>query len=263
LFQLLQRLNVSTQILLILSSMIPALAARIAFGVVAALGTLRFGTGIYFWRVTEALERPTYTVIAKLDSGVELRRYAPYLIAETVVDGVGFREPTGDGFRKCAGYIFGKNKRKTSSSWFSSLSSTKVQAEEREGAEKMAMTAPVRVSAGATVSRGDSITTKKTKVSFVIGTKYSLKTAPKPLDNNVKVRRVPGHTLAVTTFSGPPPKDARVRKERAKIEAVLAKAGREVPSPNDETLVYGYHDPFITPNFLRRNEVAVVVEGSV
>jgi hypothetical protein len=36
-----------------------------------------------------------------------------------------------------------------------------------------------------------------------------------------------------------------------------------VPGPNDETLVYGYHDPFITPNFLRRNEVALVVEGSV
>ena len=31
-----------------------------------------------------------------------------------------------------------------------------------------------------------------------------------------------------------------------------------------ETLVYGYHDPFITPSFLRRNEVAVRVDpGSV
>jgi SOUL heme-binding protein len=243
--------------------MIPALVARIAVGIVAALGTLRFGTGIYFWRVTEALERPVYTVIEKLDDGVELRRYEPYLIAETIVDGVGFREPTGDGFRKCAGYIFGKNKRQRSSSWFSSSSQTNEQGDEIGEAEKMAMTAPVRVSGGAAFTRGDSITMKKTKVSFVIGTKYSLKTAPKPLDNNVKVRQVPGHTLAVRTFSGPPPKDDRVRKERARIEAALAKADRAVPGPNDETLVYGYHDPFITPNFLRRNEVALVVEGSV
>jgi hypothetical protein len=243
--------------------MIPALVARIAVGIVAALGTLRFGTGIYFWRVTEALERPVYTVIEKLDNGVELRRYDPYLIAETIVNGVGFREPTGDGFRKCAGYIFGKNKRQRSSSWLSSSVSTNKQDAEIGEAEKMAMTAPVRVSGGASLNRGDSITMKKTKVSFVISTKYSLKTAPKPLDNNVKVRQVPGHTLAVTTFSGPPPKDDRVRKERAKIEAALAKANREMPGPNDETLVYGYHDPFITPNFLRRNEVALIVEGSV
>ena len=220
--------------------MIPALAVRVAVGIFAALGTLRFGTGIYFWRVTEALERPTYTVIEKLDNGVEIRRYDPYLIAETIVDGVGFKEPTSDGFRACAGYIFGKNKPR-SSSWFSTP---------QQEPEKMAMTAPVRVSGGASSKSGDSITMKKTKVSFVIGTKYSLKTAPAPLDNSVQVRQVPAHTLAVRTFSGPPPKDSRVEKERAKIEAALAKAGRAVPGPNEETLVYGYHDPFITPNFL-------------
>ena len=31
----------------------------------------------------------------------------------------------------------------------------------------------------------------------------------------------------------------------------------------DEVLVYGYHDPFITPNLLRRNEVGVVVTGEL
>ena len=30
---------------------------------------------------------------------------------------------------------------------------------------------------------------------------------------------------------------------------------------SDEVLVYGYHDPFMTPNFLRRNEVGVYVDG--
>ncbi|CAB9514966.1 SOUL heme-binding protein [Seminavis robusta] len=235
--------------------MIPALAARITVGIFAALGTLRFGTGIYFWRVTEALERPTYTVVEKLDNGVEIRQYEPYLIAETTVDGVGFKKPTSDGFRACAGYIFGKNKPQ-GASWFASKGA-------EPEPEKMAMTAPVRVSGGASSSSSESITMKKTKVSFVIGTKYSLKTVPTPLDNKVNIRQVPGHTLAVRTFSGPPPADARVEKERAKIETALAKAGRQVPGASEETLVYGYHDPFITPNFLRRNEVALVVEGSV
>lgn len=244
--------------------MLQSVAARIIVGAIAALGSLRFGTGIYFWRVTEALERPSYTVVEKLSNGVEIRQYEPYLIAETTVDGVGLREPARDGFRACAGYIFGKNKPR-SKSWFST----------REvEPEKMSMTAPVRVSGkvppnlknkkGELISGGDSSSSaaKKTRVSFVIGNKYSLKTVPKPVDGNVKVRQVPAHTLAVRTFSGPPPKDERVQKEREMIEGALAEAGRDVPSADDETLVYGYHDPFITPNFLRRNEVALVVEGA-
>lgn len=251
--------------------MLHALAARIIIGVAAAIGSLRYGTGIYAWRVTEALERPSYRVISKLEDGVEIRRYEPYLIAETIVDGVGFREPTRQGFQACAGYIFGKN-QPAKSSWFSSSGSR-----EESAAEKMAMTAPVRVSGetppnllvnkggsgGSGESQSDFLSMKKTKVSFVIGNKYSLKTAPKPLDSNVKVRQVPAHTLAVRTFSGPPPNDKRVQKERIRLEAALVKAGEYIPGPKQETLVYGYHDPFLTPNFLRRNEVALVIDGTV
>jgi SOUL heme-binding protein len=239
-------------------------AVRIAVAAIAALSTLKLGAGIYFWRVTEALERPSYKVIEKLTNGVEIRRYDSYLIAETTVDGVGFREPTKAGFRACASYIFGKNKRantrSTISSWFSTTAD--------DVAEKMVMTAPVRVSGEAppSLSKGKSTTTstmKKTKVSFVIGSKYSLITAPKPLDRSVKVRQVSPHTLAVRTLSGPPPKDDRVKKERAKIEKSLTAAGMTIPGgPDAETLVYGYHDPFITPSFLRRNEVAVVIDGT-
>ena len=128
----------------------------------------------------------------------------------------------------------------------------RVESQVTDVGEKMAMTAPVRISGGAK---------KNTRVSFVIGNKYSLKTVPKPLDKNVKLREVPTHTLAVRTFSGPPPKDERVKKERALLDNSLSKAN--LKANNDDTLVYGYHDPFITPNILRRNEVAVVVEGRV
>ena len=235
--------------------MIHALAARIVVGALAAIGTLRLGTGIYFWRVTEALERPSYTVISELsgDGGggkVEVRRYEPYLIAETIVDGVGFREPTGQGFKACAGYIFGKNKAAKAGGWLFSSSSSST----KNDSVSMAMTAPVRVtgetpptiktrdSGASMVSKGgsqDTITMKKTKVSFVIGNKYSLKTAPKPLDDKVRIRQVPAHTLAVRTFSGPPPNDKRVQQERLKLEKALAKAGLDVPGPDSETLVYG------------------------
>ena len=228
------------------------------------LTSARYGVGLYFYRVTEKLERPTYQVLKTLPTtkgrrrSVEIRRYDSYLIAETEIadetnngnnndnndnnDGGTIRKSTGDGFRTCAGYIFGKN-----------ISRDLLPHPYRpDGGEKMAMTAPVRtVSAAAT-----------TKISFVVSPKYTLKTAPKPLDPGVRLRRVPPHTLAVSTFAGPPPKDGRVREERRVLEEALGEEGVGWKEGR-ETLVYGYHDPFLTPNFLRRNEVAVVVEGSV
>jgi hypothetical protein len=206
-------------------------------GLLAAVVTVRYAGGMYAYLETERLERPGYTVIATLADGrVEIRKYEPYIIAETTVEKTGFREAGRQGFSPCARYIFGENR-----------------ARKRGGeSEKMSMTAPVRLEGG---------DDKKTKVSFVIGSNYTLRTVPKPLEDKVKLRRLPGHTLAVRTFSGPPPKDARVSKEREKLVAALEDAG--LSPKNDDTFVYGYHDPFITPNILRRNEVAVLVEGSV
>ena len=206
-------------------------------GIVAALASLRYAGGLYAYFETEKLERPSYEVVASLTDGVQIRRYEPYIIAETIVDESGFREAGRKGFSPCAQYIFGKNKVRK---WGGK-------------SEKMSMTAPVRLDGGGN---------ENTRVSFVIGSNYTLKTVPKPLENKVKLRQVPAHTLAVRTFSGPPPKDARVLKERERLVAALAEAGM---APKRETgcLVYGYHDPFITPNLLRRNEVAVVVEGNV
>lgn len=280
-----------------------SLVGKIILGGIALIATLRYSAGIYAWRQTELLERPKYQVLQTLSNGVELRRYEPYLIAETTISGQsGFRQPTSQGFRVCAGYIFGKNKGmrqpKTATSWF--RGDKNVEAEKMamtapvrvEGSvenvsntpegEKMAMTAPVRIEGNASDESADSDASKNagsTKVSFVIGSKYSLKTVPKPLDSkSIKLREVPAHTLAVRQFNGPPPNDERIRKERQIIDKALAKAELVIDESNvkqlelkkklkkggdNKTLVYGYHDPFITPNFLRRNEVAVVVEGSV
>jgi len=227
---------------------------RVVVGAVAVFTSLRYGTGVYFWREAEKLERPTYAVIENLADGVELRRYDSYLIAETEVDGCGFRGPAGIGFRACAGYIFGKNRRRRGIKESLKMAMTapvRVTGENIAG-EKMAMTAPVRVDGGSS---------RKTKVSFVMGKEYTLRTAPIPTNKDVKLRVVPEHTLAVKSFSGPPPTSERVQKERNSLEKALAAAN--IKPKNSETLVYGYHDPFITPNILRRNEVAVLIEGQV
>ena len=199
--------------------------------VLAVLVSLRLGLGLYAWDTANRLEQPNFSVLCKLPGGVELRQYEPYLIAETEVASGPMRESTGKGFRTVAAYLFGKNKARGS------------------GSEKMSMTAPVRSSGG-----------DKTKISFVMPSKYSMRTAPRPIDRAVRLRQVKPHFMAARTFSGPPPGEARVQREREKVLQALGDRSLR-PEGDAETLVLGYHDPFMTPNFLRRNEVGIFVDG--
>ena len=205
-----------------------SLAVRVAVAICAVLASARFGVGLFAWRAAERLEKPQYDMLRRLSAGVELRRYAPYVIAETLVAGDA-RMQSKEGFRKVAGYIFGKN----------------------GAGQKMAMTAPVRMEPDGKA---------RMKVSFVMESAYSTRTAPRPSDRGVVVKNVPGHVLAARTFSGPPPGEARVAEERLQVVEALEAVGLRPAS--EETLVYGYHDPFITPNRLRRNEVCVRVRDS-
>ena len=61
-------------------------------------------------------------------------------------------------------------------------------------------------------------------------------------------------------FSGPPPLDDRIGDKKCAILRTMKKEGIRVKNL-DERIVYGYHDPVLTPNFLRRNEVCVTVDG--
>jgi len=215
------------------------LVTRILPGILGILASLRFGLGLYAWNLSNKLEKPVSTVIQKLGHGVELRHYDAYTVAECT-----FKRPetmkaaTSGGFRKVAGYIFGKNRVKG-----------------REAAQKMAMTAPVRMELKGDI--GPDASLEQVKVSFVMASNYTVKNLPVPLDSDVKLRKIAPHNMAVVAFRGPPPTDRKVEQMRKLVLAELA--GSNTAPANDDTLVYGYHDPFITPNFLRRNEVGLMV----
>ncbi|MGB5511793.1 MAG: heme-binding protein [Woeseiaceae bacterium] len=115
--------------------------------------------------VVMALEEPKFEIIASFD-GVEIRRYAPYVVAEVDV------ADDSSGFRKLAGYIFGGN----------------------EQGEKMAMTAPVE-------SRQSELQ-DKTTYSFVMEHKYTLDTLPTPDDEEIRLLERPERVVAVLRFSG-------------------------------------------------------------
>jgi hypothetical protein len=179
-----------------------------------------------------ALEKPSYRVVER-GEGFELREYAPYLVAETVVGGS--REAAGNaGFRVLAGYIFGKNRGEKKIA----MTSPVTQAEPA----KIAMTAPV-AQAG---QEG------RWSIQFMMPSAYTLETLPEPLDPAVSFRRLPARRVAAHRYSGTW-SASRYEAHLATLRAALASAGlAAVGEP-----IWARYDPPFMPWFLRTNEILV------
>ena len=83
--------------------------------------------GITAGSMAMAVEEPKFEVLTE-DGSYQVRRYAPVIVAETLVDG-DMDAASGKGFRLIADYIFGNN--------------TLAVAGADNASEKIAMTAPV------------------------------------------------------------------------------------------------------------------------
>lgn len=59
--------------------------------------------------VTRAVEEPSHEVLRKLENNIEISLYAPYVVAEVLVEG-NADTAGNEAFPILAGYIFGKNK---------------------------------------------------------------------------------------------------------------------------------------------------------
>jgi hypothetical protein len=184
---------------------------------------------------SHAIEEPDYEVVGKIDN-VELRQYAPYVVAELVLDTTA--EDAGNrAFPILAGYIFGKNK----------------------GEKKLEMTAPVTQSAvPAQLDRTAAVTQTAVaggiRVQFVLPKSVTLESAPEPLDPRVQLRLVPATRWAVLRYSGTW-SQSNYREHLDLLKAVLAAAG---VATQGEPVFARYNPPFM-PWFMRRNEIWLAV----
>lgn len=186
-----------------------------------------------------AIEEPRYEVVRRLDGvDVELRRYAPYVVAQVRVDGPSDRADS-EGFRVLAGYIFGKNTGERR---------LEMTAPVTRAAEpvKLEMTAPVTRTADA----------QGFVVQFVLPKEVTLATAPKPLDPRVQLREVPGSLVAAIRYSGTW-SQANYDEHLEQLQAALREA--RITWTGEPTL--SRYDGPMTPWFLRRNEIWLAVEG--
>jgi hypothetical protein len=187
-------------------------------------------------------EQPPYEVVSRVGDA-EIRRYAPQIAAEAVVEGP-VETARNEGFRRVAGYIFGDNTAKASMA----MTAPVVQGREPSGgSQSIAMTAPVvQQPAG-----GESWS-----IQFIMPSKYTMATLPQPNDPRVRLVEIPARTFAVVSFSGLGRDDAVARHEKALDAALAGSSWRAVGEP-----VTWYYDPPWTVPFLRRNEVARPVEA--
>ncbi len=183
------------------------------------------------------LEEPSYEVIEKR-SGYEIRQYDPYIVAEVEVEG-DQSQALNSGFRYLAGYIFGWNTKGDSIKMTAPVSETQIS-------EKIAMTVPV---ADTPSSWGKRI------VQFSMPSKYTLDTLPKPNNEQVKLKEIPGKRLAVLSYTGYATQ-SRVEKKKEELKTLLSKESIEIIW---EMTSAQYNPPLSFP-LTRRNEILAEVK---
>ncbi len=200
------------------------LAAMLIIGVMTLAGL-----------IMSHVEQAKYKIVESYDA-VEIRDYAPMIVAEVVV--MGKREDAiKQGFRMIADYIFGGNIPAKKIAMTAPVTQTK--------GEKMAMTAPVIQQANEDMWM----------IKFVMPEGYTLDTLPVPKNSSVKLKPIPAKRFAVIRFSG-----IADNKKLQQNEAILLAFIKDKHIKTISTTTYAFYNPPWTLPFLRRNEVMMEVE---
>jgi len=184
--------------------------------------------------IVSNVEQAKYEVV-KSHSNIEVRDYAPMIVAEVEVSGQR-KEAINQGFRMIADYIFGNNKSNAKVA----MTAPVVQ----EQSEKIAMTAPVSQQAD-----GDNW-----KVHFVMPSEYTMETLPKPNNPLVKLKEVGRKRIVAIRFSGIAGED-NLNKKTEELKKFINDRGLKIQS----VPTYAFFNPPWTLPFLRRNEVMIEI----
>lgn len=181
-------------------------------------------------------EEPTYQTLEQ-ENKFEVRQYSDVLVAQSTSAG-NYKESSGQNFERLAGYIFGKNKANEK------MDMTTPVLQEQQS-EKMKMTTPVFQQQANT----------NWTMTFVLPSKYTLETVPRPLDENVIVKVLPKVKVATLQFNGRM-NENNIFNHTQMLEDWLKQKGFNA-SANPYSAAY---DPPWTLPLLRRNEIHIPIE---
>ena len=182
-----------------------------------------------------AIEEPGFAVLERHEA-FELRRYEPFVVAETVVE-ADFEGAGNRGFRVLADYIFGNNAARDEIDMTAPVT--------QRASVEIDMTAPVLQREGAG---------ERHVIGFVMPEPYTLATLPAPMTDAIAFREVPERLVAARRYSGRW-NEARFREQETALRDALAEHGLEAVAPPE----YARYDPPFMPWFMRRNEVLIEV----
>jgi DNA gyrase inhibitor GyrI len=180
------------------------------------------------------VEQAKFDVI-ETHGAIELRDYDPMIVAEVSVPG-DREKAIGDGFRLIADYIFGNN----ISSQKVSMTAPVIQ----QPSEKIAMTAPV------TQQGGEGLW----QVRFVMPSRHTMESLPKPNSPDVVLKEVAGKRFAVIRFSGRA-KTKSLEERTKELQAFIE--NKQLEAISEPT--YAFFNPPWTLPLLRRNEVMIEI----
>jgi len=170
---------------------------------------------------TNKTEEQKYSQVRQYED-FEIRFYPSATIATINSDAKTYRDLSGPGFQKLAGYIFGGNEANT----------------------KISMTTPVQMDIN------DSVST----MSFVMPSAYTIENLPKPNDPNVQIKITSDEYVAVIRFGGYA-SDNDLKFYSEKLQNLLKENG--ITSLGNYRFL-GYNPPF---QFMgRRNEIIVAID---
>lgn len=195
-----------------------------------------------------ATEEPKYEVVFS-EGDMEVRRYAPMLIAEAEVEG-SMDEASNKGFRLIADYIFGNNQSSDSEQRSKIAMTAPVTVEPQSS--RISMTAPVTVEPQS--AETDMQAARRWRIHFVMPSQYTLDTIPRPRNSAVKLREVPASHHAVHRYSGFNTLSRVQKKTEELLQWTAAKSLTITGNPQ----LSRYDPPWTLPMF-RRNEIMVEI----
>ena len=210
----------------------------------ATLTSLLFGL---LWTGTlMATEEPKFESLRQ-EGNIEIRRYVPVIVAETLVDG-DMDSASRRGFQVIANYIFGNNER--------IAMTVPVVAEPQGSAEKIAMTVPVSIEPQ-NADNSKMAGAQRWRIHFVMPSQYTLATLPNPLNPQVQLREIPAKTFAALTYSGSNTESTVQEKTEQLLEWLKTQRIETIGNPQ----LARYNPPWTLP-FLRRNEILQEIKAN-
>ena len=210
--------------------------------------------GLFFCGHAMAVEEPKFDVLVS-DGPFEVRKYAPVLVAETLVEG-DMDEASNKGFRLIADFIFGNNQVANPSNTTNTTSSEKIAMTApvvvTPQSAKIAMTAPVTVlphSAGA-----DMQSANQWWVQFIMPSQYTLANIPKPKNSAVRLREVAPQHFVVLKYSG----FNTLSRVQLKTQEAIDWMTKQQLKPIGTPQLARYDPPWTLPMF-RRNEIMIEI----